>query len=85
MHMLRKYEGNPLRFQATIIHLKYEFGKIVPRSNQSRTRLRPQRRARLELGKTTSDWGSKQPKNYTIVKNQITDIMRKVNDQSKST
>jgi len=29
MHMLRKYEGNPLRFQATIIHLKYELDKIV--------------------------------------------------------
>ena len=29
MQMLRKYEGNPLRFQATIIHLKYEFDKIV--------------------------------------------------------
>ena len=29
MHMLRKYEGSPLRFQATIIHLKYEFDKIV--------------------------------------------------------
>ena len=29
MHMLRKYEGNPLRFQATIFHLKYELDKIV--------------------------------------------------------
>ena len=29
MHMLRKYEGNPFGFQATIIHLKYEFDKIV--------------------------------------------------------
>ena len=29
MHMLRKYKGNPLGFQATIIHLKYEFDKIV--------------------------------------------------------
>ncbi len=29
MYMLRKYKGHSLRFQATIVHLKYEFDKIA--------------------------------------------------------
>ena len=29
MYIFRKYKGHSLRFQATIIHLKYELDKIV--------------------------------------------------------